>query len=300
MPFQMPGKKRVLGGTTGPASPGAPTPGGGAAAPGQQSSPGYVNFSRLLAVNQGGAHKMADKLAGGVQQQGQQVSNTLEATKTDFSRKTADSTKNYQAPEYHWDGKESASAALYRTAGAAKAQADKGFTGAKDWNEAGYETQALASQAKKAEADAKSLTTAGGRGSLLRRDVSGPYGAGMSSMDAALSGAALGGRGAELASLYGGLSQRLIDYQQQGQEGVAKATATSNETAAKYGADAEKYTGWAERQAAEEESSKRRREEYLAAYPRLREYPGAPAREHIVWIDGKPVDTDHLIPGLYG
>jgi hypothetical protein len=295
MPYSMPGKKRPLGGGSVPSAP------GGAAAPaapaGQPAAPGYVNFSRLLAVNQGGAQKMADNLAGQVQQKGQAAAGQLEGAKAGFQGKVQSGTHQYQAPNHTSTPGSAPSADLYRTAGAMKEQAARGYGGPKDWTAAGYDVAGMSGAARAAQDSAKSLTTSGGRGAMLRAGASGPYSAGMSALDAGLSGAALGNRGQELSQLYGGLSQQLVDYQRQGGDAVEAATTQSNDAARQYGEQAERFQTLGDQSKESEEQARRYREEYLRRYPRL--MPGSPSPRPIT-VDGRPIDPRLLTPGLYG
>lgn len=249
MPFTMPGKKRPLGGGSVPAADGA----GSADAPAPaQSAPGYVNFSRLLAINQGGAQKMADNLASTVQQKGSEASNQIQGANQGFQQQVKAGTLNFQRP---WAPSQNESAAnLYAQAGALSENGKKGYSGPKDWAGAGYDTVGLKGAASDASQAAKNLTTAGGRGSLLRAQAGGPYSAGMSTLDSALSGAALGSRGRDLSALYGGLSQQLMDYQAAGGKAVEGATAASNAAAQQYATEAERYRDLAGRREASDAS----------------------------------------------
>lgn len=277
-------RKRALGGTSTPAGGGGAMPQAGGAAPAAPSGPGYVNFSRLLAANQGGAQRMADRLASGVAQKGQQAQGEVQAAQKGFNEKVQQGTLQYQAPQSPV-AQGGSSAAMYRTAGAMQAQAGRGYEGPKDWAGAGYDTQGMAERAKAASESAKGLATAGGRGALLRAEARGPYSAGMSTLDSALSGAALGGRGRDLAGLYGGLSQKLIDYQKQGGQAVDAATTASSEAAKQYGSESQRFQALGD--------SAKEAEERAAAYEAemRRRYPG-----------GVPQDPRlrALMPGLFG
>lgn len=298
MPYSMPGKKRALGGGgSAPAAPGAATgASAGGAAPSAKpaaAAPGYVNFSRLLAVNQGGAQRMADTLVSGAQQKGQAAQKQIDDAKAGFNAKVEAGTQKYAAPTTPG----ATSGDIYTQAGALSAKAKQGYAGPKDWSGAGYDTVKLAGTAKEASEAAKGLTTAGGRGAALRAQAGGPYSAGMSALDSGLSGAALGNRGQELVALYGGLSQRLIDYQKEGGAAVDAATAASNEAMAKYGADAEAYQRLGDTAKQNEEDAAAYQEAYWRRYPGLR--PGARAPSPV----GPPSNTFNprlLTPGLYG
>lgn len=243
MAYSMPAaRKRSMGGGGSTPSPtGAPGASAGAAPAGQPSDPGYVNFSRLLAVNQGGAQRMADKLATNAQQKGQQATGAIDTAKAGVDQKVQAGTLSYEkaAPQALGNG---ADPSAYREAGRISGvRAAQGYTGPKDWTAAGYDETALSKQAREASDAAKGLTTAGGRGAELRKMAGGPYSAGMSALDAGLSGAALGDRGQSLAATYGGLSQKLIDYQTATGSAIKAATASSQDAAAKYGADQQAF-----------------------------------------------------------
>lgn len=300
MPYSLAPKKRPLGGGGAPAAAGGASPGPGASPAGQPAggaSPGYVNFSRLLAVNQGGAQRMADTLAGQVQQKGQEAASQIKGAQEGFQGKVQAGTLNYQAPSFQRTQGADPSADLYRTAGALSAQAKQGYSGPKDWSAAGYDTVAMAGSAKAAQDAAKGLTTAGGRGAMLRAQARGPYTTGMSSLDAALSGAALGSRGADLASTYGNLSQQLADYQKAGGGAVDAATTASNAAASQYGAEAQRFQAMGDQAKQSEEDAKRYQDEMLRLAPWLA--PGTLNPAPSV-VDGRPIDPRLLVPGMYG
>lgn len=282
MPFTMPGKKRPIGGGSAPVS----SEGGSAAAPAapQQSSPGYVNFSRLLAVNQGGAQRMADNLAGQVQQKGSEAQSQIQGARQGFQGQVQAGTQHFTAPAAGAGGTNSAS--LYAQAGALSAQAKNGYSGPKDWGAAGYDTVAMSGKAKDAQQAAQGLTTAGGRGAMLREQAGGPYSAGMSALDASLSGAALGSRGKDLSALYGNLSQQLVDYQKEGGAAVDAATTESNAASQQYTDEARRYQTLGEQAQSSEEAAKAYQEEMRRRYPRGN-------------TGGDP-RLSPFIPGLYG
>src|ERR1041384_5617945 len=149
MPFTMPGKKRPVGGSVAPSSGSGPSSAAAPAPSGQQSSPGYVNFSRLLSVNQGGAQRMADNLAGQVQQKGSEAQSQIQGARQNFQNQVQAGTQRYTAPAAGSGGTTSAS--LYAQAGALSAQAKNGYSGPKDWTAAGYDTVAMAGKAKEAQ-----------------------------------------------------------------------------------------------------------------------------------------------------
>lgn len=265
MPFTTPQKKRAAGGTAPGAGPGVD----GTAAPVAPSTPGFVDFGRILAANQPGAQRMAQGLTGKAEQAGQQASAAIDSARTGFQGKVQSGTLQYQ-PTTLQRTSGPASADLYRTAGAMQSQASRGYAGPKDWSAAGYDTAALATQAAKAQDTAKRLTSAGGRGAMLRETAGGSYSTGMSTLDSALAGAAMGNRGSELAELYGNLSQRLIDYQKQGGEAVGQATTTSNEAAQRYAEEAERFQTLGEDAEAQEQRQlelDRRRRNVRGGYP---------------------------------
>lgn len=264
-----------------------------------QSSPGYVSFSRILDANRPGAKRMADTLTQSAEQKGQQASAAMAEANAGFGQKVQQGILQYQAP----DTKSltapggGTSSNLYAQAGALQAQAGRGYEGPKDWGAAGYNTAGMASQAAAAQQAAQGLTSMGGRAAQLREGVRGPYGAGMSSLDAALSGAAMGNRGQELASLYGGLSQQLADYQKQAGEAVTAATTASDAAAKQYAEEAQRFQRLGDSAKQSEEEAARYQEEMRRRNEGLR--PGAPAPRPIT-VGGHTFDPRLLTPGLYG
>lgn len=200
-----------------------------------QSSPGFVSFSRILDANRPGATRMADQLAGSVQQQGQQVTQAIQQTGQDFSKKVKAGTITPYTSSYNITrGTAMAGGGGYGQAGAASVGIQAGpnakeYQGPKDWAGAGYDVAGLTSQAIKAGDAAKGLTTMGGRAAQLKEMAGGPYSAGMGTLDAALSGAALGSRGRDLSAMYGNLSQQLADMRVAGDKEVAGAITASDQ-----------------------------------------------------------------------
>jgi hypothetical protein len=238
MPFTSPLKRRVSGGGTAPAAGSSGSGGtgdtGAAPAPGG-ATPGYVDFSRILSANRAGAQGMASQLAGRVQQQGQQAAGAISTAQQGFENKVKQGTLTHQ-PSYNVTrGPAMAGGAgasnPYFQAGQQAGPGLMGYQGPKDWQGAGIDTQALERQSREAGDAAKNLTTQGGRGAMLREQARGPYTAGMSTLDSALAGAALGSRDEDLAAQYGSLSQRLADARAASGKSVDAATAASNQAA---------------------------------------------------------------------
>jgi hypothetical protein len=206
-----------------------------------QASPGYVSYSRILDANRPGAKRMADQLAGNVAQQGQQAQQNIQQAGQQFSDKVKAGTLSYSNPLNVTRGTSAAAGQGYAQAGAQlglQANANRReYQGPKDWAGAGINTQGLATQAAQAGAAAQGLTSMGGRAAQLRQQARGPYGAGMSSLDAALAGSGLGGRGQELSAMYGNLSQQLIDRQAASSKEVQGAQDASNAAYGAYEAD---------------------------------------------------------------
>lgn len=262
-----------------------------------QSSPGYVSFSRILDANRPGAKRMADTLTQAAEQKGQQASSAIESAKAGFGEKVQQGTLQFQAPDTKTLNAPGGgtSGNLYAQAGALRAQAGRGYEGPKDWGAAGYNTVDMASQAKAAQDTAQGLTSMGGRATQLREGVRGPYGAGMSTLDAALAGAAMGNRGQELSAMYGGLSQKLADYQKQGGEAVTAATTASDAAAKQYGEEAARFQRLGEYTQQSEEDAARYQEEMKRRYPGF--LFGSPPP---LTADGRTFDPRLLTPGLYG
>jgi hypothetical protein len=227
-------------------SPAAPRPQG-------QASPGYVSYSRILDANRPGAKRMADQLAGNVQQQGQQAQQSIQQAGQQFSDKVKGGTLSYSNPLNVGRGAAAAQGGGYAQAGAQvglQANAtNREYKGPKDWAGAGIDTGALSTQAARAGDAAQGLTSMGGRAAQLREQARGPYSAGMSTLDAALAGSGLGGRGQDLASMYGNLSQQLIDRQTAGGKEVAGAIEASNAAYGNFQSDVDRWNQLAQPQA---------------------------------------------------
>jgi hypothetical protein len=211
-----------------------------------QSSPGYVGYSRILDANRPGAKRMADQLAGNVQQQGQQAQGAIQQAGQQFSNKVKGGTLSYQ-PSYNVTrGAAAAGGGGYAQAGAAlgmQANATrKEYQGPKDWEGAGINTVQLAQQASRAGDAAQGLTSMGGRAAQLRAHAQGAYGAGMSALDAALAGSGLGTRGQDLAAMYGNLSQQLIDRRTASEGQVRGAISASDQAAKDYQSEADMWS----------------------------------------------------------
>jgi hypothetical protein len=215
-----------------------------------QSSPGYVGYSRILDANRPGAKRMADQLAGNVQQQGQQAQQSIQQAGQQFSDKVKAGTLSYSNPLNVTRGTAAAQGQGYAQAGAMlgpQANAtNREYKGPKDWAGAGINTTQLAQQASSAGDAAQGLTSMGGRAAQLREQSRGPYSAGMSTLDAALAGSGLGGRGQDLAAMYGNLSQQLIDRQAGVGKEVGAAIDTSNAAYGAFQADVDRWNQMAQ------------------------------------------------------
>jgi hypothetical protein len=227
-------------------SPAAPRPQG-------QASPGYVSYSRILDANRPGAKRMADQLAGNVQQQGQQAQQSIQQAGQQFSDKVKGGTLSYSNPLNVGRGAAAAQGGGYAQAGAQvglQANAtNREYKGPKDWAGAGIDTGALSTQAARAGDAAQGLTSMGGRAAQLREQARGPYSAGMSTLDAALAGSGLGGRGQDLAAMYGNLSQQLIDRRAAGDKEVEGAITASNAAFGNFQSDVDRWNRMAQPQA---------------------------------------------------
>lgn len=302
MPFTSPIKRRVSGGGSAP-SAGSSGSGGtgdaGGAPSGGGATPGYVDFSRILSANRAGAQGMASQLAGRVQQAGQQASGAVEDAGKKFQGQVQAGTQSYTPTAYTpgpAGGPQSGN--LYAAAGAASAQAGRSYTGPKDWQGAGIDTGALTTQAREAGDAARNLATAGGRGALLREQARGPYSAGMSTLDSALAGAALGSRDDELAAQYGNLSQRLQELQAQGGQQVQQATTASEAAAKQAQEEADRYQALGDQAKATEDDAAQYQQNFWRYYQRLA--PGYLRTSRPVSGGGASFDPSLLNPGLYG
>lgn len=259
-----------------------------------QASPGYVSYSRILDANRPGARRMADQLAQGVQQQGQQVQGAIQQAGQQFTDKVKAGTLTYSNPLTVTRGPAMAGGGGYAQAGAAvgiQANAkNKEYQGPKDWEAAGIDTKGLAEQAARAGDAAQGLTSMGGRAAQLRQQARGPYSAGMSTLDAALAGSGLGGRGQDLAAMYGNLSQQLIDRRAAGDKEVQAAQDASN---AAYGAFQKDVAMWDQMSQPQPETP--------APYPKPPPYPDPkalppPSVENGAWSWNTQTGQWDLIP----
>lgn len=181
--------------------------------------PGFVDIGRLLSANRAGAQRMADSLQNSVREAGDAA-----------SKEIADAEKTFD------DGVK-AGTVVYNpatTSGDAETQGQKTFSGPQTWEAAGINTGKIAQNAAAAQDKAANLANDYGRAALLREQVKGPYSAGMSGLDAALTGAAGGAALQQTVDTYKGLSQRLIDARGGAGAKVDKATKDSAAAAGQY------------------------------------------------------------------
>lgn len=186
----------------------------------RSQGPGFVDIGRLLSANRAGAQRMADSLQSTVRDAGEAAKKDIADAETKFGQGVAAGTLGYNPG--------------VATSQEAAAQGQKSFSGPKTWEEAGVNTGDLAQKAASAQDKAANLSTDYGRAALLRQQVTGPYSAGMSGLDAALSGAAGGAALRQTSEAYSGLSQRLIDARGGAGAKVEQATKDSEANAARY------------------------------------------------------------------
>lgn len=281
MPYNLPGRRRQLGGggPAGSSGPSAPT---AAQQEAPTATPGYVDFSRIVAANRPAAQAMGQRLVSGVEQQGQAAQQAIQGAQQGFTSRVQAGTAHYNSPNltggWQQDRFQSAQAAAH--AGAAG-----GYTGPKGWEDAGLNPAALAEQAATAQDRAKALTSTAGRGGLLREGAAGPYSAGMSALDSELAGATIGGDARRISDLYGGLSKSLVDARAAGGAAVDSAIATSNDSVKAAQTDAERIDRLISDAKASEEQAAQYQAEMRRRYPR--------------GTGGDPRLTP-FIPGLYG
>lgn len=161
---------------------------------------GFVGFDRYFQANRQGAQQMADRVAGGVQQQAQQAQQAIKGAQDTFAKKAQQDALTYD-PNANWADVE--------------ARADSGdYAGPKTWKDAGVDVAGVSDKVVAAQGQVANLGTTGGRAALLRESYrSGPSTSGGSALDAALMGQAGGQRFAELQGYYGGIGQELKDAQ---------------------------------------------------------------------------------------
>jgi hypothetical protein len=163
----------------------------------RQPGTGFVGFDRYFQANRQGAQQMADRIAGGVQQQGQAAQGAMQGAQDAFAQRTQQATLTHSPRQPN-------------TYAEAVALAGTEYKGPKTWEEAGVNVGEVTEQVGQAQAQANSLATAGGRAALLRESYrSGPSTVGGSALDAALAGQAGGARFAQLHGMYGGIGQQL-------------------------------------------------------------------------------------------
>lgn len=212
-------KKRPLGGASGAAGgamysaaaaqPAAPQP-----AAQKQVGTGFVNMSDILAANQSGAKAMGDALAGRVEAQGQQTQQAVKGAGDKFNAGVVAGTNTFSAQGVN-------------SREQTQAGSGKGYSGPRTWADVGgIDTKALAAQSAKAQDNAKALTTQGGRAALLKETNPGLT-AGGSALDAFLAGAGMGGRGQQIATQYGNLSDILAGDMKAADAKVKEAEATT-------------------------------------------------------------------------
>lgn len=213
-----------------------------------------MGVQQVLAANRMGAQQMGQRLAGQVQQQGQAAQQAIQGAQQTFAAKVAGGTATYApaqapmpAPNAAGAGDFTEVALMRQGAAAAGGKAGATYTGPKDWAEAGVDVAGVTSQAAKAQDDARALGSMGGRAALLRRGASGPYNSGMASLDAYLSGQGMGAEGAQASSAFSNLSQLLAEARGGSGKLVDQAVATTKDAAGRYGADAARITGEADR-----------------------------------------------------
>lgn len=223
--------RKQVGGVAAPA--GAPAAGGAApaAAPGaalapaapQQRGSGFVSFDRLLAANQAGAQAMAQKVGDRVQQAGTAATAAIQGGKDAFA------TKSQQAALVY-DPSRATTSAQAAALGATT------YTGPKTWKDAGVDTDAISRQVNQGQAAVAQLQSQGGLANLLRESYNTNSTAGGSALDAALTGAAGGGRFQQLQQQFSGLDKLLSDARGS-EQGVYDANANATkDAAAKYAA----------------------------------------------------------------
>lgn len=232
---QQQGQLQLQAGVAGGAAPapgGAPPPAGGAAAPAPSQSAGqapgrYVNFQNYFNANKDAATASGNKLAGGIEAQGQGVQADLAKRTTAFGAAVdagAPSRPTIQAPTAAAvAGPPAAPAQAGATQtpigsapgpvgySAALAATPAKYTGPNSMGEAsGWDE--LVGKANRTASEAKQTGTAGGVQALLQQQQKGqPYTQGQSKFDAALTGAASGDRFAKLREQFSGLGKAASD-----------------------------------------------------------------------------------------
>lgn len=292
----------------------AASPGGGATAAGPaqasqnpaQAGTGFVNLSQVLAANRPAAQQMGQNLVNSATSKAQSVQADTNAAKNTYAQAGQaavlqyDPTKvsggynqavaNYNATRpqrpqgygYTEDPEYKAyvdSAAPGIAEG--KALAETKYTGPKTWEDAGVDVAGLTSRATEAVDETSALGTAGGRQTLLSKQVTGPYSAGNKALDSALLTSAIGGQGAQVAQQYANLSDVLAKARGEASTAYEANAAATADAASKYGTDAAKLEALQQQNKAQLESFDQQR--HLNSDTRI-------------GIDGRPVSGGPQTP----
>lgn len=178
----------------GPAQPAA----GPSANHATQPGTGFVGFDRYFSANKPAAQQMAARVAGNVENHGQEAQQAVQGAQDAFAQRT-------QAASLTYDPNRAKS---FEEAQQLAATPD--YSGPKSWEDAGVDVGNVTSRVNTAQGQVANLGTVGGRSALLRESYrSAPSSSGGSVLDAALTGQAAGSRFDELQGLYGGVSQQM-------------------------------------------------------------------------------------------
>lgn len=184
---------------------------------------GYVSLDEWASANQTGANALADRLAGGVESEGQAAQQGLDALGSDFYNRMTGGALRY------YPGADAATSAAY---------GQRGYNGPDALSDVeGY--GAAFGAADRAGQNARRLGDLYGRATALQ-DMAGnrDYSQGQQLLDSALAGRAGGGRFAQLGQQWGGLFNRAQGLERTASERAGQARASSDEARQRYAAEA--------------------------------------------------------------
>lgn len=200
------------------------------AAPPQRPGTGWVNFQRILGLNQGQAQAMGQQVAKSVGDQAKKSKDQLTGAQATFKEKL----KGAELPDAASFGAQAAAegatteqkGSIYTAAGAAAAKAKAGYTGPNSLGDVA-DTKALGQSLNAAAGRVAGLNSTGGLASALQ-SLYGRTTTGGSALDAALAGA---GGAQELAAVrgqYSDLGRLLPEAEAQAMKDVEAVKAMYN------------------------------------------------------------------------
>lgn len=184
---------------------------------------GFTGLDDWARANATGAQSLADRLAGGVESEGQAAQQGLDALGSDFYRRMTGGAVRY------YPGVDSGTAAAF---------GQRGYNGPDGLSDLeGYGS--VMGAADRAGQNARRLGDVYGRATALQ-DMAGnrDYSNGQQLLDSALAGRAGGSRFAQLGQQWGGLFGRAQGLERTAADRASQTRQSSNEAAQRYAADA--------------------------------------------------------------